>query len=129
MSRKIDIMVVDDEKQITELLETFIQCLSTNASVYSFNNSEDAKCFIEEKNNIDILITDYKMPKYDGIQLLEIAGPDVRKILISGYISEIAAERLQKLNATFFEKPVPIKALETIILDQENLINKKVATY
>lgn len=122
-------MVVDDEKQITELLETFIQCLSTNASVYSFNNSEDAKCFIEEKNNIDILITDYKMPKYDGIQLLEIAGPDVRKILISGYISEIAAERLQKLNATFFEKPVPIKALETIILDQENLINKKVATY
>ncbi|NLW32110.1 MAG: hypothetical protein GXY77_11720, partial [Fibrobacter sp.] len=49
----------------------------------------------------------------------ESLPPEVKKILISGYVSEIAEERLLKLDAVFFEKPVPMKALGKIIHDQE----------
>ena len=80
-----------------------------------------AKEFIAN-NPVDVLITDYKMPRYDGLQLMESTPPPVRKVMISGYVSEIAEEKLQKLNATFFEKPVPLRALAKIISEQQEKI-------
>jgi two-component system response regulator YesN len=121
MSRRLEVVVVDDEEQITELLKTFIQCISQEIWVHTFNDSVVAREYIA-KNPIDVLITDYKMPRYDGLQLMESTPPPVRKIMISGYVSEIAEEKLQKLNATFFEKPVPLRALAKIISEQQEKI-------
>jgi YesN/AraC family two-component response regulator len=121
MGRKLEVVVVDDEEQITELLKTFIQCVTQEITVHTFNDSVVAKDFIV-KNPVDVLITDYKMPKFDGLQLMEVAAPGARKVMISGYVSEIAEERLQKLNATFFEKPVPLRALAKIISEQQEKI-------
>jgi hypothetical protein len=39
--------------------------------------------------------------------------------MISGYLSEIAEEKLQELRAFFFEKPVPMKKLGQIIAQRE----------
>lgn len=119
--RRIEVVVVDDEAQITELLKTFINCASESAIVHTFNDSSIARDFLMQ-NWVDILITDYKMPKYDGIQLMEITAPDVTKILISGYISEVAEERLGQMNAIFLEKPVPMKTLSDIIQEQEKRV-------
>lgn len=121
MGKRLEIVVVDDEIQITELLKTFIECSSENSNVHTFNDSGEARDYLLN-NNVDMLITDYKMPKYDGIQLMEDASPGIKKILISGYVSEIAEERLNQLEAVFFEKPVPMKALEKIIREQEKLL-------
>jgi YesN/AraC family two-component response regulator len=121
MTRKLEIVVVDDEEQITELLKTFIQCITQEITVHTFNDSVVAKDFIT-KNPVDVLITDYKMPRFDGLQLMEAAAPAARKVMISGYVSEIAEEKLQRLNATFFEKPVPLRALAKIISEQQEKI-------
>jgi DNA-binding NtrC family response regulator len=118
MAKRLEVVVVDDEIQITELLKTFIQCSSRNINIHTFNDAEDARSYLLE-NVIDILITDYKMPKYNGIELMESTNSKVKKVLISGYVSEIAEERLQQLDAVFFEKPVPMKALGKIISDQQ----------
>jgi YesN/AraC family two-component response regulator len=121
MSRRLEVVVVDDEEQITELLKTFIQCITQEIRVHTFNDAIVAREYIA-KNPLDVLITDYKMPRYDGLQLMESTPPHVRKIMISGYVSEIAEEKLHKLNATFFEKPVPLRALAKIISDQQEKI-------
>jgi YesN/AraC family two-component response regulator len=121
MSRRLEVVVVDDEEQITELLRTFIQCITQEIRVHTFNDSVDARDYIA-KNPVDVLITDYKMPRYDGLQLMESTPTPVRKVMISGYVSEIAEEKLQKLNATFFEKPVPLRALAKIISEQQDKI-------
>ena len=118
MAKRLDVVIVDDEAQITELLKTFIQCSSKNINVHTFNDAEEARSYLIE-NSVDILITDYKMPKYNGIELMETTNPATKKVLISGYVSEIAEERLQQLDAVFFEKPVPMKALGKIISDQQ----------
>ena len=110
MNRKLEVVVVDDEEQITELLKTFILLISQEIRIHLFNDSVDAKDYIAH-NPVDVLITDYKMPRLDGLQLMESAPVRARKIMISGFVSEIAEEKLQKLNATFFEKPVPLRAL------------------
>ncbi len=121
MGKRLEIVVVDDEVQITQLLKTFIECSSKKSNVHTFNDPTKAKDYILN-NSVDVLITDYKMPKYDGIQLMEEISPSIKKVLISGYVSEIAEERLNQMDAVFFEKPVPMKALEKIISEQEKLL-------
>ncbi|HAJ78996.1 MAG TPA: hypothetical protein DCO75_04430 [Fibrobacteres bacterium] len=121
MAKKLEIVVVDDEEPITEVIKTYIECIDSNINVQTFNSAIEAKDYIL-KNKFDVLITDYKMPGCDGIQLIEAAPVDVRKILVSGYISEIAEEKLQKLNAMYFEKPVPLRALAKIIAEQQTRV-------
>jgi DNA-binding NtrC family response regulator len=118
MARKLEVVVVDDEEQITELLKTFILCIAEEIRIHTFNDAVEARDFVS-KNPVDVLITDYKMPKIDGLQLMEATSPQVKKVMISGYVSEIAEEKLEKLNATFFEKPVPLRALAKIISEQQ----------
>jgi DNA-binding NtrC family response regulator len=118
MRKKLEIVVVDDEEPITEVIKTYIECIDPNINVRTFNDPLEAKIYISN-NSPDVLITDYKMPKCDGIQLMEAASPSVKKILVTGYMSEIAEERLNKLNGTYFEKPVPLRALSKIITDQQ----------
>jgi len=121
MGRKLEVVLVDDEEQITELLETYLLFSSQGISVHSFNDSIIAKDFIAD-NPMDVLITDYRMPRFDGLQLMESAPPEARKVIISGYDSVIAEEKLQKLNATFLEKPIPLRALSKIISEQKGKI-------
>jgi YesN/AraC family two-component response regulator len=67
-----------------------------------------------------VLITDYKMPVVNGLQLLEAAPQSAKKILISGYVSEIAQDRIEKLNASFFEKPVPMREIGRLLQEHRN---------
>lgn len=121
MKKRLEVVIVDDEVQITELLKTFLQCSSKHSNIHTFNDSIEARNFLSN-NKVDILITDYKMPKCNGLQLMEHLDSNVKKILISGFVSEIAEERLQQLDAIFFEKPVPMKALGSIVREQEKKI-------
>ncbi len=110
----LEIVVVDDEIQITELIELFLESAGRNAVIHSFNNPREARDYIST-HPLDVLITDYKMPEISGLELLDAAPAASRKILISGYVSEIAEDRLQKLNAIFFEKPVPMRKLNDAV--------------
>ncbi len=117
MRRNLEVVVVDDEKEITELLRTFILFVSREIRVHTFNDSMAAKEFIVH-NPVDMLITDYNMPGLDGLALIESAPAHAKKVLISGYIGEIAEHKLQTLNATCFEKPVPLHALSKVVADE-----------
>jgi DNA-binding NtrC family response regulator len=114
MGKPLEIVVVDDEEQITELLKTFIEFSTKDAHVHAFNDSAEARNFIMH-NPADVVISDYKMPHYNGLEVLAAAPAGAKKILISGYVSEVAEEKLNKINATFFEKPVPMKTLGKLI--------------
>ena len=114
MSHKFEVVVVDDEEQITELLKTFLLIVGQDICVHTFTDSTVAKDFVLN-NPIDLLITDYQMPRLDGLQLMGAAPANVKKIMISGYVSQISEEKLQKLNAVYFEKPVPLRELARVI--------------
>ena len=118
MGQSLEIVIVDDEAQITELLKTFIKVSSGNARIHTFNDSTQAREYLLH-NDIDVLITDYKMPRCNGLELLESVPAKVKKILISGYVSEIAEEKLLRMGVVFFEKPVPIKTLGKVISELE----------
>jgi len=110
----LQVVIVDDEPQICELLKTYLQSISGNYKVHVFNDPEEARAFLLQ-HAVDILITDLKMPKFDGIQLMKLMPEDSIKVLISGYVSEIIESQLCALKALFLEKPVTLKQLGALI--------------
>jgi DNA-binding NtrC family response regulator len=121
MNRDLEVVVVDDEEQITDLLATFIPLATKGVQVHPFNDSVVAKEFIT-RHLVDVLITDYKMPRLNGLQLMESAPLQVRKVMLSGYVSDISEDKLHKLNALYIEKPVPLRALAKVITEQQELV-------
>lgn len=118
MARPLEVVVVDDEEQITDLLTMAIQFTSRTAHVHAFNDPMAAREYLLT-HPVDVVITDYRMPTYDGIELLKLVRAEATKVLISGYVSEIAEEQLSEMKAVFFEKPVPIKTLGRIIAEAQ----------
>ncbi|MEG1336880.1 MAG: response regulator, partial [Clostridiales bacterium] len=62
-----NILVVDDDKDIRELITVYMQ--TENFNVDKASNGEEALNLIEEKN-YDLVLLDIMMPKVDGLQTL-----------------------------------------------------------
>jgi DNA-binding NtrC family response regulator len=112
------VVVVDDEPEITELLGTYIRSLSGTYEVRAFNDPEEARAHLLQ-HGADVLITDFRMPKFDGIQLIKLVPESSARIIISGYVSEIIENRLRELRAMILEKPVSLKQLGALIRKAE----------
>ncbi|MDF1612726.1 sigma-54-dependent transcriptional regulator [Stygiobacter electus] len=124
MSAKI--LIVDDEKPIRDSLKMILdeEGYKTETSA----DGEEALNKIKE-NNFDIVITDIKMPKLDGIQLLENASkisPETFFIIMTAYASvKTAIDALRNGAYDYLIKPVEFD--DVIIRVKRLLEHKKIA--
>ena len=92
------ILIVDDEKDMLVLLQRIISEETDHELVTITNPHKALELF--KKNHFDLLITDLKMPKMDGIQLLEEVKKvrsNVSVIIMTAYATiETAVEAIQK---------------------------------
>lgn len=82
------ILLVDDELQILKALSRMF--LDTDYEIITTQNSPDVMQLIESEN-IDMIISDMRMPVLDGYQLLSMVKekyPKIIRIMISGYADE-----------------------------------------
>jgi CheY-like chemotaxis protein len=84
VSKKI--LCVDDESEILEVLESFLESLDYNV----FTASDGVKAFelIKKQKDINLVITDVRMPNGDGVELLKnikAEMPSIPVIVISGF--------------------------------------------
>jgi two-component system response regulator YesN len=114
---QMEIVVVDDDAMITDLIGTFLNLSLKNVHVHSFNDPMQARDYIRD-HEVNVLITDYKMPRLDGVQLIESTSPRTKRIMVSGYVSEITGKRLQELHTAVFEKPVAMQQLIATITNR-----------
>ena len=63
------VVVIDDQASGRMLLTEILRDVDPSANIESFSNALDALAFAE-KNVVDLVITDYKMPKIDGIEAI-----------------------------------------------------------
>ena len=102
------ILVIDDESLITNYLSDLLS--DEGYKVISFNDSvKGLNYFTENKNEIDIIITDQTMPKLTGLELAKKilkAGHEIPIILCTGY-SHFASDSVNTHNGidVFLDKP------------------------
>lgn len=64
----LNVVVVDDDLAMQKLLAAFLEMRGCN--IETFTRGVEAVRYIEEKSNIDLVITDIFMPEMDGIELV-----------------------------------------------------------
>ena len=116
MEKKLQIMVIDDEPIVGKRLKQALTKFGIDVEV--FEDPEIAVNRIENKR-FDIVVTDIRMDKVDGIQILErvLQRRDAtRVIIITGYATmEVAREALAKGAFDFIAKPFKPNDLRAVI--------------
>ena len=111
-AQKGRILVVDDEQGIRELLISEFSKLGYG--VFFAVNGEDAISKLQSEK-ADLIITDMKMPKVDGMDLLKYVkenSPESEVIIITGYATvENALEAMHRGAYDFVQKPFNIDEL------------------
>lgn len=107
------ILLVDDEPDILDLLQRQLE--ARHFKIFTAQSGEEALNQLQD-NNIDILVTDVRMPGMDGITLLGQAlllQPDLQSVVITGHGELETALRAMRLGAyNFLLKPVGLSELE-----------------
>lgn len=122
------ILIVDDEKAIREALRDVLEF--EKYEVEEAANGAEALQLLE-KSDYDVVLCDIKMPKMDGIELLEKAmqlGKDAQFIMISAHGTiETAVEATKKGAFDFITKPPDLPRLLVSIrnaLEKSNLVQE-----
>ena len=108
---KPTILIVDDEEDMRKVLQ---DALAEDYHIVEAGDGYDglSEVLVGEQN-IDLVITDLKMPGRDGIELIENLPEETLVIVISGYLSTSEfQDALKHLHpAAVFQKPFEISAL------------------
>ncbi len=133
------ILIIEDEEPIRRVMD---RILSEESASYEITEAEDGKKGLSklEKNSFDLVLCDIKMPKMDGIEVLQAAkakGIYVPFIMLTGHGNVETAVEAMKLGAyDFIAKPPDLNRLLTAVrhaienktLRKENLkLKRKVA--
>ncbi|MBU1076370.1 MAG: PAS domain S-box protein [Spirochaetes bacterium] len=119
----MNILLVEDDTEISELLETVLT--KAGASVLTSNNGKEALVQIEKnKNKINFLITDIMIPEVSGNDVYREAIkiiPGLKALFTSGYSDAYSKlDSNLKRSTGFLQKPFTVKKL----LEKINSINK-----
>jgi len=109
MSRSIRVLYVDDDPQSLDVIPNRCEAVSE----LRFETESRPRTVTEQlHDDLDCLITDYRMPSMDGIELLtEVSTqqPDLPVLLLTGHGGgEIASEALDKGATEYMEKSTAI---------------------
>ena len=125
------ILIVEDEKSISNILENILSDEIQDSEITIAENGLDAYKLIE-KNDFDLIISDIKMPKLSGNELLTQSlsiKPESVFLMISGHADiETAVSCLKNGAYDFISKPIDINRLITSVknaLEKKDLQNTK----
>jgi DNA-binding NtrC family response regulator len=102
------VLLVDDEDMVITSIRAFLQ-LETEYEIHGYTSPLEATRHLET-NPVDVVVSDYLMPKMNGIQLLAKAKefqPEAARVLLTGHADKQSA--IQAINQVglyqYLEKP------------------------
>jgi DNA-binding NtrC family response regulator len=122
------ILIIEDEAAIRRVL---VKILSEENESYHVEEAEDGLVGIEKikKDDYDLVLCDIKMPKMDGVEVLEAAKkikPETTIVMISGHGDLDTAVNTMRLGAfDYISKPPDLNRLLNtvrIALDRKELV-------
>lgn len=126
MLQKENILIVDDDINILELLQRHLH--SFNYHTYKAVSVKEAVAILRD-TEIDLLITDLKMPEVDGFQLIQFASehyPNMPKLVVTGYPSiQDALSAIKSGAVDYIVKPFTKEELKQGVLKSLSTKTKK----
>ena len=122
------ILVIEDEAAIRRVLT---KILSEESDTYNVDEAEDGLIGIEKikKEDYDLVLCDVKMPKMDGVEVLETIKkikPEIPVVMISGHGDLDTAVNTMRLGAfDYISKPPDLNRLLNTVrnaLDRKELV-------
>ncbi len=113
----ITLLIVDDEVDLAELVAFEFEMEGADVSLAS--NGEEAISLLESDKKFDVVISDIRMPKMDGVQLLEevkkrsIHTPHV--VLMTDFSDITIDQAYAKGASAVFPKPFDRKELSAAV--------------
>jgi len=113
---KARVLIVDDEKSMRDLLS-----ITLEKEGYDVETAAGGELAIEmlHRETVDAVITDLRMPKVDGLQVLRAAkeiSPDIAVIVITAVASTETAVEAMKLGAyDYITKPFKLDEVNLIV--------------
>ena len=123
-----NILVIDDDRPIRSTLSEILEF-----EKFKVSTAEDGKEGLEKikANSYDLVLCDIKMPKMDGIEVLEqslAAKPDLAVVMISGHGTiETAVDAIKMGAFDFIAKPLDLNRLLVTVrnaLDRNELVEE-----
>ena len=126
------ILIIEDEEQIRKVLKRILEQQIENLDV------EEAKDGLEgiekiKKNDFDLVLCDIKMPRKDGMEVLEEAktiNPNIPFVMISGHGDmDTVIELMRKGAMDYIPKPPDLNRLITSVknaLEKKELITENI---
>ncbi len=115
-TNKLNILIVDDEEDITQIIE--LSAMQLGFITHTQNDPQKAKIFLQE-NKPEVLVTDLRMPHIDGITLVKEAlktNSKIKILIITGDgKKEDAVEAIRLGVFDFLDKPISMPRLESIL--------------
>jgi len=124
----IKVLVIDDEKAIRRSIKEILEF-----EKYSVDEAEDGVqgLSMAQKNNYDVILSDIKMPKLDGMELqnkLIESGVGSALIIMSGHGTiDTAVEAVKKGAYDFLAKPIDLNRLLVTVrnaMDKSSLVTE-----
>jgi len=122
------ILIIDDEKAIRAALKDILE-----HEKHAVEEAEDGAAGLDKvkKGRFDLVLCDIKMPKMDGLELLEklqAHDPDLPVVMISGHGTiDTAVDALKKGAFDFIQKPPDINRILVSVrnaLDRNSLVQE-----
>src|SRR6185312_2071628 len=114
MGRRL--LIVDDEQDMLDFLDRVFR---REYEVIRAQSVEEALRHVDA-GPLDVIVTDRRMPRRSGLELLEIAAqrqPQAVRILLTGYADSLVDEKVAqwRLVDAWVSKPIDSAALKTSI--------------
>jgi two-component system, cell cycle sensor histidine kinase and response regulator CckA len=115
------VLVVDDEELIRQFNARGLR--ASGFEVVLAGNGEEAlmRLLQDTEATIELMLTDYHMPRVNGIDLIQRARsvrPKLKSVLVSGYLDEATRARVeQSLGARILQKPYSVREAVDLIAE------------
>jgi len=115
MSKKYNILYIDDE---VDNLMAFKRLFRRQYNIFITDDASEATDLIP-RHKIDLVLSDYKMPKLTGVQLLEKVGqsyPNIARLIVTGYgdLDTIRAATQQGIVQEVISKPWDVETITQV---------------